>query len=179
MRTNRLNRSLIRAVAVIIALSSAAALTTLPAQAQYVAVYASDSTLQNIAKSHTVLAIEGEDRNYGAAREYSSNGYTEWVIENHHPNGHTIREYRSPGRCLDSNGAGDAYGIPCNGGGYQKWHFNYRGKKRDAYYQRSWDVYEIINTVTGRCLDANGAKGYTSGCNGGDYQLWFMIDIAN
>lgn len=179
MKMNRFKRRLIQATSVFLTLGSGLVLTALPAQAQYVSVYASDSTLQNIARSHTVIAIEGVNSNYGAAREYSNNGYTEWVIQDHAPNGHTIQEYRSPGRCLDSNAAGTAYGIPCNGGGYQKWHFNYLGKQRDSYYQRDWDVYEIINTATGRCLDANGVTAYTLPCNGGDYQHWFMIDIAN
>jgi len=134
--------------------------------------------LQNIATSWTKLAIEGEDPNGGSAREYSATtGYLEWNIQDHAPNGHTIQEYFGQGRCLDSNEAGSAYGIPCNGGGYQRWDFNYQGQMWDSYYQQTWDVYEIIDRQTGRCLDGDGVNGYTNPCNGGAYQRWFMIQI--
>ncbi|MFI6271107.1 RICIN domain-containing protein [Micromonospora zamorensis] len=165
---------------VTVTLSAALVVTAAPAQAQYVSVYASDSVLQNIAKSYMRLAIAGRDANYGEAWEYSADiGYMEWRVQDHAPNGHTIQEYRSPGLCLDSNHAGQLYGMACNGGDHQRWHFDYLGTQRDAYYGRTWTVYRIVNKATGRCLDANGERGYTLGCNNGDYQRWFMIDIAN
>jgi hypothetical protein len=47
----------------------------------------------------------------------------------------------------------------------------------DPFYHQIWDVYEIINRATGRCLDANGSTAHTLPCNGGAYQRWFMIPI--
>lgn len=173
----KLKRIMAQMAVVTMTLGAALAVTAIPAQAGYVSVYAAHSTLQNIARSWTVLFPEGEDPNYGAAREYSNNGYTEWIIQDHAPNGHTIQEEHGRGRCLDSNHAGNLYGIPCNGGGYQRWDFIYQGQMRDIYYQRYWDVYEIVDRATGLCLDGNGSEGYTLGCNGGSFQRWFLIDI--
>ena len=59
---------------------------------------------------------------------------------------------------------------------YQRWDFNHLGRQRDSFYNIEWDVYEITNKATGRCLDANHEWGYTRPCNGGAHQRWFMID---
>ncbi|MFF2011202.1 RICIN domain-containing protein [Streptomyces sp. NPDC058195] len=67
------------------------------------------------------------------------------------------------GRCLDSNGAGRAYALGCNGGGNQSWtvEFNHTGGGA------------LKDVATGRCLDSNGAgEVYALGCNGGDNQRW-------
>ncbi|WP_328848316.1 RICIN domain-containing protein [Micromonospora zamorensis] len=178
MRTQPLKRLLARATVMTMALGAALFTTALPAQAQYVSVYKNHSSLQNFAKPWTKLGIAGQDPNYGRAGEWTAtSSYSEWRITDHPPYGHQIREYYQPNRCLDSNAAGQAYGIVCNGGAYQRWHFNYLGTQRDVYYNRVWNVYEIRNAATGRCLDADGVNGYTNPCNGGDYQRWFLIDI--
>jgi serine/threonine-protein kinase len=179
VKLERLKRIMAQTSVLTMTLGAILVATAAPAQAgTYVSMYAAHSTLQNIAKSWTAIFPEGEDANYGALRHYSSaGGYMEWVIQDHAPNGHTIQEEHGRGRCLDSNSAGNAYGIPCNGGQYQRWDFIYEGKMTDSYYQRSWDVYTIVDRATGRCLDGNGVVGYTLGCNGGAYQRWFLINI--
>jgi hypothetical protein len=180
VKLDRLKRIMAQTTVLTMTLGATLVATALPAQAQYVSVNATDSALQNIATSWTKLAIAGENPNYGEALKYSAwVGYNEWIIQDNAPNGHTIREYRIPGRCLDSNWAGNLYGHNCIASGYQRWHFNYTGKMWDSYYQQVWDTYEIRNAVTGLCLDSNATVGYTMGCNGGAYQRWFLIDINN
>jgi len=75
-------------------------------------------------------------------------------------------------RCLDSNGAGNVYGIPCNGGDYQHWWFNFKGTA--SVQGQTINLWEVVDKATGRCLDANGLDVYTGGCNGGNYQKWIM-----
>ncbi|WP_437587199.1 RICIN domain-containing protein [Sorangium sp. So ce1000] len=69
------------------------------------------------------------------------------------------------GRCLDSNGNGDAYALGCNGGSYQKWRNVSTG-----------DGDTIINQATGRCLDSDGGGVYTRPCNGGRHQRWISTN---
>lgn len=65
------------------------------------------------------------------------------------------------GRCLDSNTAGSAYTLPCNGGNYQHW------KSSGT---------NLLDLQTGRCLDGNAAgSAYTQPCNGGNYQNWYSL----
>jgi hypothetical protein len=178
-RRPRPKRIIAQAVVVVMALGGVLVGTALPAHAEYRSINITHADLQNIARAWTLLGIAGEDPNYGAASEYGQpTGYAEWNIQDHSPNGHTIQEYYSPGRCLDSNFAGAAYGIPCNGGGYQRWDFFYEGQATDPFYHLTWDTYEIIDRATQRCLDANGSAAYTLPCNGGDYQRWFINQIS-
>jgi hypothetical protein len=66
------------------------------------------------------------------------------------------------GRCLDSDSAGDAYTLPCNGGAYQGWKLQ---------------GTNFVDQQTGRCLDSNDAgDAYTQPCNGGNYQNWYNLD---
>lgn len=68
------------------------------------------------------------------------------------------------GRCLDSNSGGDVYTLPCqSGNGYQTWSVVY-------LYHSDYDVVQIKNKATGRCLaQANSAIG-TAPCAG--YNDW-------
>lgn len=65
--------------------------------------------------------------------------------------------------CLDSDYAGNVYGLGCNGGWFQSWNF-------------LWTTQEFRNTQTGRCLDSDyNGRVYTLPCNGGRYQKWGFI----
>lgn len=79
-------------------------------------------------------------------------------------------------KCLDSNHAGNVYGMGCNGGDYQRWRVEDLGNRWIDRLQRNTHVYRLVNKATGRCLDANydGAL-YTLGCNGGNYQMWYHV----
>jgi Ricin-type beta-trefoil lectin domain len=71
------------------------------------------------------------------------------------------------GFCLDSNYAGNAYTLPCNGGNYQKWYIVVpTGLAANAG--------TIGDYQTGLCLDSNSAGNvYTDPCNGNNaYQNW-------
>jgi len=62
--------------------------------------------------------------------------------------------------CLDSNYAGNVYGLSCNAGFFQMWYF-------------LWTTQEYRNAQTGLCLDSNNSGAvYTLGCNGGRFQKW-------
>lgn len=66
------------------------------------------------------------------------------------------------GFCLDSNTAGSAYTLGCNGGSFQKW--TWTGGSASVEHR---------NLATGLCLDSNTAgRVYTLGCNGGNFQRW-------
>jgi ricin-type beta-trefoil lectin protein len=74
------------------------------------------------------------------------------------------------GHCLDSNWAGQAYALTCNGGNYQKWTVVDRSDNRGVY------TY-IVDFETGKCLDSNSSGSlYTLSCNGGNYQCWDMSE---
>ena len=65
--------------------------------------------------------------------------------------------------CLDSDYAGNVYGLGCNGGFFQSWEW-------------VWTTQEFRNTQTGRCLDSNyNGQVYTLPCNGGRFQKWAFI----
>lgn len=64
--------------------------------------------------------------------------------------------------CLDSDANGNVYGIPCNGGDYQRW-----------YEVKTSTGWKLQNKATGRILDsdANGNV-YTLPDNGSNWQRW-------
>ncbi|WCN83191.1 RICIN domain-containing protein [Micromonospora sp. LH3U1] len=163
----------------VVTLGAALVVTAAPAQAQFVQVYASDSNLSNYGAPESHLVALGRDGNYGDVRQDGPDiGYGEWTVWDNPPNGHTIREYREPYRCLDSNRAGDLYAMRCNNGDYQRWHFDFLGTKRNKH-GHTYNAYKIVNKATGLCLDANHLTGYTLGCNSGDWQIWSLVDINN
>lgn len=174
MKIKRLHRMVARTAAVAMTLIATLVVTAMPAHAGYVSVNLQNKGIANFAVPGRSLAVAGTDSNYGEVRPYEWTTYG-WNIRDHAPNGHTIQESQSPGLCLDSNHAGDLYAIRCNGGGYQRWDFNHVGRQRDGYWGVEWDVYEIRNRATGRCLDASWNDGYTLGCNGGNHQRWYLF----
>ncbi|WP_433549648.1 RICIN domain-containing protein [Micromonospora zamorensis] len=179
MKMNTFRRVTSQVALTVVTLGAALVVTAAPAQAQFVQVYASDSNLSNYGAADMKIAVWGQDANFGEVRQAGPiPGNTEWVVWDNPPNGHTIREYREPYRCLDSNRAGALYGMRCNNGDYQRWHFNFLGTKRN-FLGHTYSAYQIVNKATGLCLDANRTVGYTLGCNGGDWQTWFLVDINN
>ena len=50
---------------------------------------------------------------------------------------------RATDRCLDSNGSGSVYTLPCNGGNYQLW---------TAVQDYPYSQYYWVDFATGRCL---------------------------
>jgi serine/threonine-protein kinase len=58
------------------------------------------------------------------------------------------------GRCLDSNAAGNAYTLPCNGGQYQDW---YLYQYEESLPTTTVYFYAYQDAATGRCLDSNAA----------------------
>jgi serine/threonine-protein kinase len=69
------------------------------------------------------------------------------------------------GYVLDSNYAGDVYGLKSNGGTYQKW----------IPAQSDHGTITLTNKRTKRCLDSDTkGKVYTLRCNGGSFQKWFV-----
>jgi hypothetical protein len=65
---------------------------------------------------------------------------------------------------LDSDGNGNVYPNPFNGGNFQRWQFF------------GSSVFVIRNVQTGRVLDSNGnGNVYTLPANGGNFQKWRII----
>jgi hypothetical protein len=83
-----------------------------------------------------------------------TNTWQIWLIDDS-----VIRHSKSY-NCLDSNSAGNAYLLACNGGNYQSWRSGVTNT-------------EVIDNGTGWCLDSNyNGNVYTGSCNGGNYQKW-------
>ena len=74
------------------------------------------------------------------------------------------------GRCLDSNNAGSAYILPCNGGNYQNWHY------LGSYFS---GAYLLVDAETGRCLTITGSTTIgTTSCNSNDgYEAWYPVSV--
>ena len=170
MRITHIRRAVIQAVVAVLVVGGTLVVTSEPALAVN-----TWGMLVNVPRPDMAISIQGEDTNYGRAHEYGiASGYNFWDVVDR-GDGHTMQERDAwEHRCLDSNFAGEVYGIPCNGGGYQRWWWNYKGTWYISWYGKSYDVYEIVNKATGRCLDANGADVYTLACNGGNYQRWYV-----
>jgi hypothetical protein len=58
------------------------------------------------------------------------------------------------GRCLDSNAAGNAYTLPCNGGAYQDW---YLYEYEESLPTTTVYFFAYQDAATDRCLDSNAA----------------------
>ncbi|NUR59068.1 MAG: xylanase [Catenulispora sp.] len=74
------------------------------------------------------------------------------------------------GRCLDSNYAGSAYALGCNGGNYQNWY----------YLGTYWNgAYLIVDAQTGLCLQPTGTQTVgTASCNSNDaYEAWIPVSV--
>lgn len=68
------------------------------------------------------------------------------------------------GRCLDGNGAGSVYTLPCQAPGnpYQVW--------------LQSGPSSLVSHGTNRCLDSNyNGNAYTLPCNGGNFQNWNQL----
>ncbi|MFI0417916.1 RICIN domain-containing protein [Spongiactinospora sp. 9N601] len=87
-------------------------------------------------------------------------------------NGYEIVQDDPVWTCLDGNNSGGAYGHACNSGNYQRWDIIPAGTRYSFDASRNVEVFRLRNRQTGACLDGNGRRVYSGGCNGGDYQLW-------
>lgn len=166
------------------------------------------------------LPNRGDDKNDGASSSHSSQGSTPQKT----PSEESSQEKTSPanppakagsppkaldstvktftnaatGRCLDSNGDGEAYAFDCNGGGFQKWTAAGKGfSLRDAASdmcmgsddagelsmstcddtdQQRWNISNksvLRNATTGLCLEANDDGTLrTIECDSSDRQKW-------
>ncbi|MGC4808871.1 RICIN domain-containing protein [Micromonospora sp. DT233] len=89
-----------------------------------------------------------------------------WWVQDNAPNGHFI--FHATG-CLDSNRWTEVYILPCNGGDYQRWHFD-----RQA---NGW--YRIQNKATGNCLAMSVPDpkiAYTSDCRDTANQKFLIVN---
>jgi hypothetical protein len=86
----------------------------------------------------------------------------------------TILRSWATGVCVDSNYAGAAYAIGCNGGMYQLWYPGGNAVFLCGFYGCGPSVI-LRNDETNLVLDSNYAGAvYTLPWNGGNYQNWLM-----
>ncbi|WP_320068424.1 hypothetical protein [Micromonospora sp. RTGN7] len=166
VKVGSLKRAIARLAVVVVAIGAPAMVTATPAQAQYVSVNAWGMIFNEYQWTKTLTwSISTPRFIYASDNILGSQPRQSWIVQDNAPNGHTI--FHADG-CLDSNAQGEPYVMGCNGGNYQRWHFNRVNTSGKA-------VWQIQNKATGLCLENwNNGGVWALPCANKSGQRWFM-----